>query len=51
MKDKILEFDVLLEDPSLDRLLDYFYGTEGRPNEEALSNVFSRRSNGSCSDY
>ena len=27
MKDKILELDILLEDPSLERLLDNLYGT------------------------
>ena len=42
MKDKILELDILLEDPSLERLLDNLYGTQGRPKEEALEKVFSR---------
>jgi hypothetical protein len=27
IKDKILELDILLEDPSLDRFLDSLYGT------------------------
>ena len=50
MKDKILEFDILLEDPSLERFLDNLYGTQGRPKEEALENVFSRSGYGSDED-
>lgn len=50
MKDKILELDILLEDPSLERFLDNLYGTQGRPKEEALENVFSRSGYGSNDD-